>query len=177
MAAPSPTSLVDMVDEQNELVGVVRRRDVFRLRANFRTVHVLVFNSRHELLLQRLAWSRERHPGQWGSSVAGYLHAGEKYEEAAQRRLFEELGLSAPLSAVGITPMEDEGVRKFIGVFTTTADRPKNAAPDQISEIKFFPLPAVERDIVVHPSDYTDTFRHVLNFWRNAAEVRTGLLS
>jgi isopentenyl-diphosphate Delta-isomerase len=178
MAAPSPTSLIDIVDDKNGSIGVLRRRDVFRMRANFRTVHVLVFNARDQLLLQHLAWSRERHPGQWGSSVAGYMHAGEKYEEAAQRRLFEELGLSTPLTEVGVTRMEDEGVAKFVGVFTTTADHPKNAAPDQIAEIKFCPLLAVEQDIAAQPSNYTDTFRHVLGFWREATDMRsTSMLS
>jgi isopentenyl-diphosphate delta-isomerase len=176
MAAPSPTSLIDLVDDRNEPVGVIRRRDVFRVRANFRTVHVLVFNSRSKLLLQRLAATKERHAGQWGSSVAGYLHAGEKYEEAAQRRLREELGLSTPLAEIGITRMEDEGATKFVGVFTTTANHPQNAAPDQIAEIRFKPLLAVEQDIRVHPDNYTETFRHVLKFWREMTDTRNANL-
>jgi len=166
MPAPSPTSFIDVVDEQNHAVGVAQRHDVFRLHANFRTVHVLVFNNQNDLLLQRLARSRSRHPGLWGSSVAGYLHAGEKYAEAAQRRLLEELGLSTPLTEVGVTPMKDEGITKFVGVFTTTADHPRNVAPDQIAEIKFFPLPVIEKTMVSHPNNYTDTFRYVLSFWR-----------
>jgi isopentenyl-diphosphate delta-isomerase len=166
MSAPSPTSLIDIVDEQNEPVGVARRRDVFRLHVNFRTVHVLVFNSKAELLLQQLAQRSVRHPGLWGSSVAGYLHAGEKYTEAAQRRLREELGISAPLTEVGVTRMDDEGVTKFVGVFTTMADHPRNAAPYQIAKLKFCPLPVIEQSVVTDPDDYTDTFRHVLEFWR-----------
>jgi 8-oxo-dGTP pyrophosphatase MutT (NUDIX family) len=165
MPAPSPTSLIDVVDERNQLVGLARRRDVFRLHFNFRTVHVLVFNSQAELLLQKLTQSGVRHPGLWGSSVAGYLNAGEKYAEAAQRRLREELGISAPLTEIGVTRMDDEGVTKFIGVFTAIADHPRNAAPYQIAELKFFPLPVIERTVVTDPGNYTDTFRHVLEFW------------
>src|ERR1039457_6703089 len=122
VAAPSLTSLIDVVDEQNTPIGVVRRRDLFRLRANFRTVHVLIFNSRAEVLLQRLTWTRDREPGRWGSSAAGYLHAGEGYQDAAQRRLAEELGLTAPLTEVGVTCLHDDAVAQFAGVFTATAD-------------------------------------------------------
>jgi len=86
MAAPGSTSLIDAVDDANEPVGAVARGDVFRLKANFRTVHVLVFNQAGDLLLQRLSATRERHPLMWGSSVAGYLHAGEDYLAAGQRR-------------------------------------------------------------------------------------------
>src|ERR1039457_5693879 len=113
MPAPSLTSLIDVVDEQNKPIGVVRRRDVFRLRANFRTIHVLVFNSRGELLLQRLTWTRDREPGRWGSSAAGYLHAGEDYPEAARRRAAEVLSLSAPLTEVGVTCLHDDGIAQF----------------------------------------------------------------
>jgi isopentenyl-diphosphate delta-isomerase len=165
MPAPSPTSLIDVVDEHDQTVGKARRRDVFQLKANFRTVHVLVFNSRNELLLQRLAPDGVRHPGLWGSSVAGYLHAGEKYAEAAQRRLREELGISAPLADIGVTRMNDDGVTKFVGVFTAAADHPRNGAPHQIAELKFLPVPAVERAIASHPEDFTDTFLHVFRFW------------
>ncbi len=163
--APAPTSLIDIVDEHDQTVGRAKRRDVFRLKVGFRTVHVLVFNSRNELLLQRLASHGVRHPGLWGSSVAGYLHAGEKYAEAAQRRLDEELGISAPLAEIGVTRMNDDGVVKFVGVFTATADHPRNMAPRQIAELKFWRLPDIQKAITTHPANFTDTFRHVFRFW------------
>jgi 8-oxo-dGTP pyrophosphatase MutT (NUDIX family) len=167
--APSLTSLIDVVDEQNKPIGVVRRRDLFRLRANFRTVHVLILNGRAELLLQRLTWTKDREPGRWGSSAAGYLHAGENYPDAAQRRVAEELSVTAPLTEVGVTCLHDEMVAQFAGVFTATADRPRSAAPASLAEIVFRPLAVIEQDMAVHPDDYTETLRHVLAFWRQAA--------
>jgi isopentenyl-diphosphate delta-isomerase len=169
MPAPSLTSLIDVVDEQNQAIGVVRRRDLFRLRANFRTVHVLIFNSRAELLLQRLTWTRDREPGRWGSSAAGYLHAGEDYPVAARRRLAEELGLTTPLAEVGVTCLHDDAVAQFAGVFTATADGPRSAAPAHLAEIVFRPLADIDQDMAAHPDDYTETLRHVLAFWQQAA--------
>jgi 8-oxo-dGTP pyrophosphatase MutT (NUDIX family) len=168
VTAPSLTSLIDVVDEQNQPIGVVRRKDVFRLRANFRTVHVLIFNGRGEVLLRRLTWTRDREPGRWGSSAAGYLHAGENYPEAARRRAAEELSLSAPLAEVGVTCLHDEGAAQFLGVFTATADCPSSAAPERLAEATFRPLALVEQDMAAHPDDYTETLRHVLAFWREA---------
>jgi ADP-ribose pyrophosphatase YjhB (NUDIX family) len=169
MPAPSLATLIDVVDEQNQPIGVVRRRDIFRRRANFRTVHLLIFNSRGELLLQRLTWTRDGKPGRWGSSAAGYLHAGEDYLDAARRILAEELGLSAPLADVGVACMHDESVAQFVGVFTVTADQPRSAAPAHLAETAFRPLAHVEQDLADHPDDYTETLRHVLGFWRQAA--------
>lgn len=168
MPRPGPRSLIDRVDDVNRPVGLVARAEVFRVRANFRTVHVLVFNPEGALLLQRLARTRERHPGKWGSSVAGYLHAGETYRQAAERRLEEELGLTTPLTEVGVTPMNDEGVTKFVGVFTTVSDHPCVAEPEHIETIEFYPLSEVERDISHRPGSYTETLRHVLSYWIRA---------
>jgi isopentenyl-diphosphate Delta-isomerase len=166
-------SLIDRVDDVNRPVGLVPRADVFRVKANFRTVHVLVFDHRGHLLLQRLARTRERNPCKWGSSVAGYLHAGETYTQAAKRRLAEELGLRTTLREVGVTRMNDEGVTKFVGVFTTVSDYPRIAEPDHIGAIEFRPVTEIEQDISRHPDAYTDTLRHVLRYWISAG--RPGL--
>jgi isopentenyldiphosphate isomerase len=165
MARPGPTSLIDRVDDANRPIGLVTRADVFLVRANFRTVHVLVFSNAGDLLLQQLAPTRERNAGKWGSSVAGYMHAGETYRDAAQRRLAEELGLHTPLSEVGVTPMNDKGVTKFVGVYTTVSDKPRVAEPEHIEAIQFRPLGEIERGISSQPDSYTETLRHVLDYW------------
>jgi isopentenyldiphosphate isomerase len=165
MPRPGPSALIDRVDERNRSVGTVVRQDVFKEHANFRTVHVLVLNHAGELLLQQLAARRERHPLRWGSSVAGYIYAGETYDDAAKRRLQEELGLDTPLQAVGITPMDDEGVTKFVGVFVTVADNPRVSEPDHIGAIEFRPQEELEEGIRRRAGTYTDSLRHVLAFW------------
>jgi hypothetical protein len=94
--------------------------------------------------------------------VAGYLHAGETYNEAAHRRLAEELGLETPLSRVGVTMMLDDGVKKFVGVYTTVSDSPHIAEPEHIARLQFVPPGVVETDILEDLQDYTDTLKHVL---------------
>jgi isopentenyl-diphosphate Delta-isomerase len=165
MPRPGPTSLIDRVDDSNRPIGVVARADVFRVRANFRTVHVLVLNDNGDLLLQQLAATRERNPCKWGSSVAGYLHAGESYGHAARRRLAEELGLHTSLGEVGVTPMNDDGVTKFIGVYTTVSDHPRVAEPEHIEAIQFRSLREIIQGISDQPDSYTETLRHVLDYW------------
>ena len=118
MSAVSEEMVIDAVDQSDSPTSIIRRDEVFRRRANFRVVHILVFNRRGELLLQQLSRTRTRHPGYWGSSVAGYNFAGESYEAAAGRRLGEELGIDGvPLTYIGKTSMEDDGCQKFIGYF------------------------------------------------------------
>jgi 8-oxo-dGTP pyrophosphatase MutT (NUDIX family) len=98
------------------------------------------------------------------------MHAGETYTHAAQRRLAEELGLHTPLSEVGITPMDDDGVTKFVGVYTTVSDDPQVADPEQIEAIQFRPLSEIEQGISHQPGSYTETLRHVLSYWISAGQ-------
>lgn len=170
MPAPGSAALIDAVNDANEPVGLVPRGEVFRLGANFRTVHVLVFNSDGELLLQRLAATRERHPLKWGSSVAGYLHAGEDYHAAAVRRLREELALETALQPIGVSAMADAEVTKFIGVFTTVADSPQVNEPDHIADVQFWALDDLDRTMRTSENQFTDSLRHVLSHWRRHRE-------
>ncbi|MGI8668076.1 MAG: NUDIX hydrolase [Jatrophihabitans sp.] len=167
MPAPAGTTLIDQVDGENRPIGLVRRGEVFDQRANFRTVNVFLTNESGELLLQRLALTRDRHPGQWGSSVAGYLFAGESYSAAASRRLREELDVDVELASCGVIPIDDEGVIKFVGVFSGRAEQARITDPEHVAAIEFRPVAAIEADLEVGLSTYTDTFARVFPYWRH----------
>lgn len=168
MPAPTAETLIDRVDESDRPQGVVRRGEVFEEGANFRVVHVLLFDADDALLVQQLGAKRDRHPLRWGSSVAGYLHAGESYEDGANRRTREELGLRPELWHVGRTWMEDEGSKKFIGVYTGVVgqDEPSIREPYHIEAIKFVHPEELHDRLSRAPEEFTDTFRHVLQFSR-----------
>jgi 16S rRNA (adenine1518-N6/adenine1519-N6)-dimethyltransferase len=159
--------LIDRVDNRGRRVGKIRRAQVFEARANFRVVHVLVFNRHGELLLQRVAESRERHPGLWGSSVAGYLLSGETFAVAAKRKVREELGVeNLRLEYVGRTTMLDDGCKKFIGVYKATHDGPLAPNPNDFAAIWFMSFGDIARDVASGSMKTTPTFRHVLDFLR-----------
>lgn len=162
MSAPQRDSAIDRVDELDRPIGTVKRGQVLQLGANFRTSHVFVFTQDGgSLLLQRLAPTRERHPNRWGSSVAAYLHAGESYDEAAERRLTEELGFSAPLRFVGRTRMRDDQSWKFVALYRAIDGRAHIQEPDHIAELKPWPLADLARTVQRSPDLFTPTFLHL----------------
>ena len=61
-------------------------------------VHVCLFNSKGEMLLQKRVMSKPLWPGMWDFSAGGAALAGERSHEAAERELFEELSIHIPLS-------------------------------------------------------------------------------
>ena len=169
MSAPPPDGLIDAVDLADEPVTRTERRSALEAGFNFRVVHVFVFNSEGELLVQRLAPTRERHGGRWGSSVAGFIHAGETPGSAARRRLFEELGIRSEVRLFGVVPMHDEGSIKFVSLFVARADAPRDVDREHIAELTYVPLDALVDDIAASPEDFTDTFRLLATFYRSTA--------
>ena len=167
MPIVSRNMILDQVNRADDPVGRIRRRDVFAKHAGFRVAHILVFDSGGDyLLLQRLALRRDRNPGAWGSSVAAYLFASESYEEAAYRRLGEELGVTgAMLSFFGKTQMNDDGCLKFISLFTAKYSGPFRINRSQIAKVQFETLPRIQRMINDGSRQFTPTFLHVFRYY------------
>ena len=84
---PPEEEVFDIVDHRDRVIGQAPRSKVHHLGLLHRAVHILVFNARGELFLQKRSMSKDTFPGAWDSSAAGHLDAAEGYEEAAWREL------------------------------------------------------------------------------------------
>jgi isopentenyldiphosphate isomerase len=163
---PTTSMIIDVVDPRDRPVGTISRREVLAAGQNFRVAHLFLFNSRGELLVQQLSALRERHPLAWGSSVAGYLFAGETYDEAILRRTTQELGRAIhPVSFLGRTRMEDVASEKFIGLFGAQDDGPFDIDRSHIERIEFLPVAEISRSMNYDERPFTPTFRHLFHFY------------
>ena len=115
--------LFEIVNERGEVIGTAPRE---RCHGDpglvHRAAHVLVFNSKGELLLQLRSKDKDIQPGKWDTSVGGHLAVGETYEQAAVREMKEELGIEGvemkhlydyPLR----NEVESENIRSFMAVY------------------------------------------------------------
>src|SRR5260221_5194145 len=150
---PHPEMLVDVVDLTDRPIGMISRREVLPARANFRVVHVFLRDSRRRVLLQQLSATRERNPLRWGASVAAYLFSGETYEEAACRRLSQELSVTGvPLSSVGKTSMLDESSIKFVEAFEASYDGPIIFDDSHIASVAFRTIEDIAPNLKAEPT-------------------------
>lgn len=62
------------------------------------SVHVCIFNSKGELLIQQRVKTKRKWPNLWDISLGGGVQAGETSRDAAKRELKEELGLNHDFS-------------------------------------------------------------------------------
>jgi len=151
-------ALIDAVDRNDRVVGVIDRAELPRRPANFRVAHAFVLNRGGSLLLQHIA-PNERHGGLWGSSVAGYVLAGETYYDACVRKLRAELGIQVPPSLIGKTSMSDLGAIKFLSLFVVSHDGPFTLDPTQADTAQFFNLRDLQQALRRTPGAYTDTLK------------------
>ena len=77
--------IFDVVNERDEVIDRQPRNEVHRLGLKHRATHVLVFNSRGEVFLQKRSKEKDRQPGVWDSSASGHLDSGEDYDTCAAR--------------------------------------------------------------------------------------------
>lgn len=157
---------INRVSDEDVPVGVINRRDLPRSPANFRVAHVFVFNREGEVLLQHIAKGR-RSEGCWGSSVAGYVLAGERYAAAARRKLGAELGIRNVIPRIVLkTSMPDLGATKFISLFEARGEGPFTFDTEQVMAVRFVQPEILGREIDSDPERFTATFRHLWTAFR-----------
>jgi isopentenyl-diphosphate delta-isomerase len=87
------TEMLDIVDENDNVIGRDTRHNIHRSKSWHRGIHVLVFNRDGEMLLQLRGPDRDKYPNTFDLSVSEHAKAGESYDHAAKRGLLEELGI------------------------------------------------------------------------------------
>ncbi|MEU7717053.1 NUDIX hydrolase [Streptomyces tibetensis] len=87
--------LVERVDEQDRVVGVVDRDEAVRKGWLHRVATTVCRDARGRVLVHRRPEHVSRFPGHHDWLIGGGVAVGESYEEAAVRELAEELGVRA----------------------------------------------------------------------------------
>ena len=85
---------LDVVDEENQVMYKETRRKIHGKGLWHRGIHILVFNSKGQLILQMRSSSKDKFPNHYDCSVSEHLEEGETYDAAAIRGLKEELRIT-----------------------------------------------------------------------------------
>ncbi|MBM3833660.1 MAG: NUDIX domain-containing protein [Verrucomicrobia bacterium] len=151
----------DVVNECDEVIGQRLRREVHQLGLRHRAVHVLVFNGRGQIFLQKRSLKKDCSPGLWDSSASGHLDVGESYDACAIREVREELGLElscVPTRLFKIDACAETG-QEFVWVYRCQAEGPFNLHPDEIERGDWFTPAELNRWIAERPEDFAGALR------------------
>jgi isopentenyldiphosphate isomerase len=152
--------IFDIVNERDEVVGRNTRREVHRLGLKHRAVHVLVFNARGEVFLQKRSMKKDLHPGVWDSSSSGHLDSGEAYDACAVREVREEIGLrlaEPPPRLFKIDACVETGW-EFCWIYRCENEGPFTLHPDEIETGDWFAPDAVTKWVKEKPQDFASCF-------------------
>lgn len=148
--------IFDVVDDRDEIIGQQSRSEVHRLGLKHRAVHVLVFNRRGELFLQKRSMTKDCFPGKWDSSASGHLDRGEDYDAGAIRELREELGLQLarpPKRLFKIDACAETG-QEFVWIYRCEADGPFTLHPEEIERGAWFTRQTVDEWLAEKPDAF-----------------------
>ena len=134
----SADELVDVVDEEDRVIGVTTRSAMRSGRLRHRTAFVLVWSPTGEVLVHRRAQDKDVWPGRWDLAAGGVLARGESYDDGAARELAEELGITGvPLHPLGRGRYEDADVAEIAAVYGVTWDGPVLFTDGEVAEARW----------------------------------------
>ena len=129
----------DLVDEYRNPIGKLVERDEDFTGGFRQVVHICIFNSKGEMLIQKRSHQKKCWRDRWDFSAGGGVVAGETNRQGAKRELFEELGLEHNFENVmpHLTMNFDGGFDDFY-IFNMDIDLSKLKLQEaEVSEVKW----------------------------------------
>lgn len=155
---------VILVDAHDNELGLMEKMEAHRRGDLHRAFSVFVLNSKGELMLQQRAAEKYHSGTLWTNTCCSHPRKGETAEEAAHRRLEEEMGFDCPVEKVleftyraeldkGM--IEHEYDHLFIGRF----DGEPKLNPSEVMDWKWMSIDDLSIDIEKNASSYTAWFK------------------
>jgi isopentenyldiphosphate isomerase len=160
--------LLDVVNENDEVIAVERRGDIHAQGLMHRAVHILLFNSRGELFLQKRSLNKDEQPGKWDSSAAGHVDSGEDYLDCACREIGEELGIvvDQPLQALFKLPATLLTGNEHCMVYRYCFDGPLVLQADEIDDGEWIDPATMDRRVAEADPLITDAIKLIWQRYR-----------
>ncbi len=138
MTNDNQAELLVVVDEDDNILNYLPRGQVHQQKLLHRTISVSVFNDQGQILLQKRSINKDNNPGKLACAVGGHVSKGKDYEQAAERELKEELGISAKLIFIKKMILNDPVHRTMTSLYKIFSNGPFNFNKEEIDEIKFY---------------------------------------
>ncbi|WP_437205569.1 NUDIX hydrolase [Planctomicrobium sp. SH664] len=160
--------MFDVCDEQDRVIGQAPRSVVHARNLLHRAVHIWVWNSRGDLLLQLRSTTKDQYPSCFTSSASGHVDAGETYQEAAVRELREELQLAGELTHISQLAASASTAYEHTALYFLTSDSPPVPDAAEIAELSWLQPALVAEMLFSEPHRFTPPFRELFREWQAA---------
>lgn len=158
---------VILVDEQDNDIGVMEKLQAHQQGLLHRAFSVFIFNDKQELLMQQRALSKYHSAGLWTNTCCSHPRPNETIKDAANRRLYEEMGMSCDLTIktnfIYKTPFENGLTEhEFDYVLVGNTNQNPQINKNEVESFKWMSILDIKNDIISHPDHYTSWFKIAL---------------
>lgn len=159
---------VILVDEQDNETGTAPKMEAHIKGLLHRAISVFIFNTKGEFLLQQRAFNKYHSSGLWSNACCSHPRPGESVQDAAERRLREEMGIACELTgrfsfiynaAVGDHLTEHE----YDYVFTGISDDVPEPDKMEVAGWKYMDAEKLHLEMEQYPERFTTWFRICLD--------------
>lgn len=157
--------ILDCCDQQDRVIGQAPRSVVHSQKMLHRAVHVFIFNSRRQLLVQVRSAFKDEFPNCYTSSASGHLSAGEDYEQTAYRELMEEIGIETPLTFVQKFPASEILAFEHSVLYEGQSDQIPQPDPAEVAGLLSLTLPDLLKHLQEQPEKFSPPFRFLLEWY------------
>lgn len=167
---------VILVNDKDEAIGSMEKMEAHEKGVLHRAFSVFVFDTHDRMLLQRRAMSKYHSGGLWTNTCCSHPREGETTEEAAHRRLQEEMGFDCPLEARFhfIYKAElDKGLteHELDHVFTGIHEGEIHLNSVEVMEYRYISMADLEVELAEDASQYTEWFKIALPELRSKMKI------
>lgn len=169
MADEDDSRCVILVDENDNQTGTAGKMEAHLNGGKLhRAFSVIITDSKGRIMLQKRASAKYHSQGLWTNTCCSHPEPGESTEDAAHRRLKEEMGFDTPLKEVfsfvykatldtGLTEHEYDHV--FIGTY----DGVPVCDPAEVEDWRLAEPEELRMDMNAHPEEFSEWFRIIIN--------------
>ncbi|MBA4241484.1 MAG: isopentenyl-diphosphate delta-isomerase [Sphingobacteriaceae bacterium] len=158
---------VILVDEQDNDIGVMEKIKAHQEGLLHRAFSVFIFNHKDELLLQQRSLSKYHSAGLWTNTCCSHPRPNETIKDAANRRLFEEMGMSCDLKIktnfIYKTSFENGLIEHELDyVLIGSTNQNPHINKEEVENYKWMSIADIKKDIISNPNQYTSWFKIAL---------------
>jgi len=160
---------VVLVDKEGKVLGTEEKIAAHKKGVLHKAFSIFIFNDKGQMLLQQRAFSKYHFGGLWSNTCCSHQRLNEADDDAAHRRLQEELGFDTPLKAVfsfiyraedAVSQLiEHELDTVFLGIYNDPID---NINPAEVNAVKWISLSELFHTLDSEPEIYTYWFKTAL---------------
>ena len=153
-----------LVDDNDNQVGTDTRENCHAGNGKRHRAYTVFLFHGGRVLLQRRSSKKLLWPGGWDVSYTSHVYPGESYQQAAERKGKQELGVRVgPLtdvhSFVYFAPQGANAENEFCRVLVGEFDGKVVPNEDEMSAVKWAKLKDLRADLAAHPDSYTPWFK------------------